>query len=45
MIHLSKLMEYIFQRVKPKINYEILLIMYQYWLITFNKYTTHIATY
>ena len=40
MIPLSKLMEYITQRVNS--NYEILLIMYQYWLISCNQCTTQI---
>ena len=43
MIPLSKLMEYITQRVNS--NYEILLIMYQYWLISLNKHNTHIVRY
>ena len=40
-IRLSKPAEYTTPRVNPNVNYGLqLIIMYQYWLINYNKYTT-----
>ena len=35
--HLSKIIEYTTQRVTLNVNYELQLIMHQYWFISCNK--------